>query len=98
MCIIEEEVKKRIQNLPRPVDIKILVTLSCSMCPDLVVAAQHLAALSDKITTEVYDISHFESLRKEYNVMSVPCMVINDEHVLFGKKNMQQVLEIIETI
>lgn len=96
--VIEEEVKKRTHNSPRPVDIKILVTLSCSMCPDLVVAAQHLAALSDKITTEVYDISHFESLRKEYNVMSVPCMVINDEHVLFGKKNMQQVLEIIETI
>lgn len=95
---IEEETKKQIKNLEKSVDIKILVTLSCSMCPDLVVAAQHLAALSDKITTEVYDISHFESLRKKYNVMSVPCMVINDEHVLFGKKNMQQVLAYIEGI
>ena len=95
---IEEETKKQIKNLEKSVDIKILVTLSCSMCPDLVVAAQHLAALSDKITTEVYDISHFESLRKKYNVMSVPCMVINDEHVLFGKKNMQQVLDYIEAI
>lgn len=93
---IEEDVKKRVQDLKHPVDIKILVTLSCSMCPDLVVAAQHLAAISDMITTEVYDVRHFESLGKEYNVMSVPCMVINDEHVLFGKKNMQQVLEIIE--
>lgn len=93
---IEEDVKKRVQDLKHPVDIKILVTLSCSMCPDLVVAAQHLAAISDMITTEVYDVRHFESLGKEYNVMSVPCMVINDEHVLFGKKTMQQVLEIIE--
>ena len=89
-------VKKRIQDLKHPVDIKILVTLSCSMCPDLVIAAQHLAAISDKITTEVYDVRHFESLGKEYNVMSVPCMVINDEHVLFGKKNILQVLEHIE--
>ena len=93
---VEEEVKKRVQALKKPVNIKILVTLSCSMCPDLVVAAQHLAAISDKITTEVYDVLHFERLGKEYNVMSVPCMVINDEHVLFGKKNMQQVLEYIE--
>lgn len=95
---VEEDVKKRVQALKKPVNIKILVTLSCSMCPDLVVAAQHLAAISDKITTEVYDVLHFESLGKKYNVMSVPCMVINDEHVLFGKKNMQQVLEHIETI
>jgi thioredoxin reductase (NADPH) len=93
---MDEGVKKRIQDLKHPVDIKILVTLSCSMCPDLVIAAQHLAAISDKITTEVYDVRHFESLGKKYNVMSVPCMVINDEHVLFGKKNMLQVLEHIE--
>ena len=96
--LIEEEVKKRIQKIQKTVDIKILVTLSCSMCPDLVVAAQHLAAVSDKITTEVFDVRHFESLGRKYNVMSVPCMVINDEHVFFGKKNMQQVLAYIEEI
>ena len=96
--LIEEEVKKRIQKIQKTVDIKILVTLSCSMCPDLVVAAQHLAAVSDNITTEVFDVRHFESLGRKYNVMSVPCMVINDEHVFFGKKNMQQVLAYIEEI
>jgi thioredoxin reductase (NADPH) len=66
------------------------------MCPDLVVAAQHMAAISDKITTEVYDILHFEALKDKYNVMSVPCMVINDEQVHFGKKNMQQIIELLE--
>ena len=96
--MIDEGLKERIQKLKQPLDIKILVTLSCSMCPDLVVATQHLAAVNDKITTEVYDIHHFESLRKEYNVMSVPCMVINDEHVSFGKKNMLEVIEYIESI
>ena len=95
---IEEGIKKRIQGLDKPVDIKMLVTLSCSMCPDLVVATQHMAAVGDKITTEVYDILHFESLKNKYNVMSVPCMVINNEHVYFGKKNMQQVLELLESI
>ena len=95
---LEESVKERIQGLSRPIDIKILVTLSCSMCPDLVVAAQHIAAVGEKITTEVYDILHFESLKNKYNVMSVPCMVINNENVYFGKKNMQQVLELLESI
>lgn len=95
---LDDESRKRIQAVDKAVDIKILVTLSCSMCPDLVIAAQHMAAVGDKITTEIYDILHFDALRNKYKVMSVPCMVIDDEHVYFGKKNMQQVLEIVEDI
>ena len=93
---IDEGTRKRVEALKHPIDIMILVTLSCSMCPDLVIAAQHLAAISDKITTEIYDLRHFESLGKQYRVMSVPCMVINHEQVLFGKKNISQVLDYIE--
>ena len=94
---LEEDIRKRIQSYEKPVDIKILVTLSCSMCPDLVVATQHLAAIDNNITAEVYDINHFEALRNKYKVMSVPCMVIDDEHVSFGKKNMQQIMEFIDS-
>ncbi len=93
---MDEGIRKRIEGIKARINIKILVTLSCTMCPDLVVAAFHMAAVSDNVTVEVYDISHYENLRNKYKVMSVPCMVINDEHVYFGKKNMQQLLEIIE--
>ena len=65
------------------------------MCPDLVIAAQHMAAVGENINAEVYDIQHNESLKNKYNVMSVPCMVINDEQVHFGKKNMQQIFELL---
>ena len=74
---------------------KILVTLSCGMCPDLVQAAQHIAAENPNVSAEVYDIRHFGELQRRYRVMSVPCLVINDEQVSFGRKNMQQVLELI---
>ena len=95
---MDGEIRRRIENIRDQVDIKILVSLSCTMCPDLVIAAQHMAAVGEHITTEVYDIHHYESLKNKYKVMSVPCMVINDEHVYFGKKNMQQILEIAEDI
>lgn len=95
---MEVDIRKRIQSIEKPIEIKILVTLSCTMCPELVVAAQHIAAVGNNIRTEIYDAMHFPSLSKQYNVMSVPCMVINQEHVFFGKKNMQQVLEILEEI
>ena len=95
---MDEDIRKRIKNIRNQVDIKILVSLSCTMCPDLVIAAQHMAAVGTHIIAEVYDIHHYESLKNKYKVMSVPCMVINDEHVYFGKKSMQQILEIAEDI
>ncbi|MBR4983449.1 MAG: thioredoxin family protein, partial [Lachnospiraceae bacterium] len=95
---MDEIIRKRIKGIEKQVDIKILVSLSCTMCPDLVIATQHMAAIGEHITTEVYDIHHYESLKNKYKVMSVPCMVINDKHVYFGKKNIQQILEIVEEI
>ena len=95
---MDEDIRKRIKNIQNQVDIKILVSLSCTMCPDLVIAAQHMAAVGAYITAEVYDIHHYESLKNKYKVMSVPCMIINDEHVYFGKKNIQQIVEIVEGI
>ena len=74
---------------------RILVTLSCTMCPDLVVAAQRIAAENPNVTAHVYDIRHFENLKNQYNVMSVPCLVINNEKVSFGKKNISQILEVL---
>lgn len=95
---MDEDIRKRIKGIRNQVDIKILVSLSCTMCPDLVIAAQHMATVGEHVTAEVYDIQHYESLRNKYKIMSVPCMVINDEHVYFGKKNIQQILEIIEEL
>jgi len=93
--VLDEDSRRQIDLVKKRVDMKILVTLSCTMCPDLVMAAQRIAAESPHVTAEVYDIHHFEELKKRYHVMSVPCLVINNEQVSFGKKNIQQVLELI---
>ena len=90
---IDEDTKRQIEAITEAVDIKILVTLSCTMCPDLVVATQRIAAENPNVTAQVYDVRHFENLKDQYNVMSVPCLVINEEKVLFGKRNIQQILE-----
>ena len=76
---------------------QVLVSLSCTMCPDLVIAAQRIAAENENITAEVYDLTHFPALREKYNVMSVPCLVINGgEVVTFGKKNISQLVQILK--
>ena len=95
---LDEDIKNRIKNISKNINIKVLVTLSCSMCPDLVIATQHIASISNNVTTEIYDINLFENYKNRYNVMSVPCMIINDDKVYFGKKNISQVLNIIEEL
>ena len=92
---IGNDATQKIAAITNTVNMKILVTLSCTMCPDLVVAAQRIAAENPHITAHVYDIRHFESLKERYNVMSVPCLVINDDNISFGKKNMEQILQLI---
>ena len=92
---IDDEVRTKIQAIDHDVHMKILVSLSCTMCPDLVVAAQKIAAMNHFVTTDVYDLNHFSALKEKYNVMSVPCLIINNDQVFFGKKNLQQLLELL---
>ena len=57
---------------------------------------QRIAAENPNITAQVYDLNHFPDLRDKYQVMSVPCLVVNGgEQVTFGKKNIQQLLEFL---
>ena len=90
---LDDATRARIRGIDRKVGMKVLVSLSCTMCPELVAAAQQIAALNPQVTADVYDINHFGALKERYNVMSVPCLVIDDDRVTFGKKGVQQLLD-----
>ncbi len=87
-----------IKAIDKKIHIDIAATLSCTNCPELVMAAERIALENENITLDIYDLSQFEDLKAKHNIMSVPCMIINDTHVHFGKKNLLGVLEIIKTI
>ena len=91
---IDDDTANSIKAIDKNTDMKILVALSCTMCPELVTAAQKIAAENNFVTAEVYDINHFAELKDKYNVMSVPCLVVGDK-VTFGKKNIRQLLELM---
>ena len=93
---LDEESRTAIQAIQKPVEFQVLVSLSCTMCPERVTAAQRLAAEHPNITAPGYDLNHFPDLRERYQVMSVPCLVVNGgEQVSFGKKNVRQLLELL---
>ena len=73
--------------------LQIFVSLSCTMCPEVVQASQRIAMLNPDIQVSIYDLSHFPQYKEQYHIMSVPCMVIDQKKVLFGKKNLEQMIE-----
>ena len=90
---IENEVLENIHKINKPLSLKVIVSLSCTMCPELVTAAQKIAAQNPNVSAEVYDLNHFPHLKEKYQVMSVPCMVADDNRITFGKKNIRQILD-----
>ena len=98
---IADEDRAAIAAIHEPVAFKVIVGLSCTMCPEVVLACQRIAADNPLVTADVYDINHFSDLKSRYNVMSVPCLVIGrpesdaPEQVTFGKKSLSQILALV---
>lgn len=92
---IEADILQAIKSINSPIKFKILVSLSCTMCPELVMAAQHIALQNPLVHAEAYDLNHFPELKNQYKIMSVPCLVVNDQKVYFGKKNIRQLVDLV---
>ncbi len=93
---IDDAVKETVAKINTPIDIKVMVSLSCTMCPEVVMGTQRLAVESDYISAEMFDIQHFPEIKQKYKIMSVPCMVINDKDVYFGKKNIADIASLLK--
>lgn len=94
-----DDLIERAKSIASPLNIMILVSLTCTMCPETVLASQRLASLNPAVRAEAYDVSHFPELKDQYGAMSVPCIVITradgTQRVEFGKKSIPQMLELV---
>ena len=96
---LDDDLIERARSITDPLGIMILVSLTCTMCPETVLASQRIASLNPAVRAEAYDVAHFPELRDQYGAMSVPCIVITradgTQRVEFGKKSIPQMLELI---
>lgn len=94
-----DDLIERAKSITDPLSIMILVSLTCTMCPETVLASQRIASLNPAVRAEAYDVAHFPDLRDHYGAMSVPCIVITyadgTQRVEFGKKSIPQMLELV---
>lgn len=69
---LDDDLKARAEAIDTPIDVMILVSLTCTMCPETVLAAQRIASLNPNVRAEAYDVAHFPELKDQYGAMSVP--------------------------
>ncbi|WP_074016476.1 FAD-dependent oxidoreductase [Fusobacterium massiliense] len=93
--VSSEEALEKIKNINKPVNIKIGISLACTKCPKTVQATQRIATLNKNVEMEMINIFTFQDFKNRYDIMSVPAIIIDDQHVYFGEKNVEDMLEII---
>jgi glutaredoxin-like protein len=93
-----DALRKRIDGIKSPVDIKVFVTLGCPHCPGAVAKAHKLALENKNIKAEMIEAQTFSELSDKYNVSGVPKIVINEEHDIVGNQPLEKFLETIENM
>ncbi|MFA5577392.1 MAG: thioredoxin family protein, partial [Tissierellaceae bacterium] len=93
---LSKELEDRISKVDKPVNIKVFVTLSCPHCPGAVEKAHLLALENSNISAEMVEAQTFFDLSDQFNVSSVPKIVINDEFEFVGNQPLEVFMDNIE--
>ncbi|MDB1947469.1 thioredoxin-disulfide reductase [Clostridium tertium] len=83
-------------SLDKKTNIKVAVSLSCHVCPEVVTAAQRIAIENPNIETEMLDLSNFKDIKDKHKIMSVPALIINDSKVYFGGKKLEDIVQLLK--
>ncbi|WP_297714610.1 FAD-dependent oxidoreductase [Clostridium sp.] len=93
---ISEDTLNNIKKIDKDINIKVCVSLSCHLCPDVVVSSQRIAIENEKVEAEMIDISNFKEIKDKFKVMSVPAIIVNDEKIYFGAKKIDEIISLIK--
>ena len=93
---ISNEILEDIKKIDKNTNIKVCVSLSCHLCPDVVVGSQRIAVENKNVEVEMIDLSNFKEIKDKFKVMSVPAIIINDEKVYFGAKKIDEIVKLIK--
>lgn len=83
---VPEKLRKQVDRISKPVNIKVFVTLGCPHCAGAVQTAHKLALMNPNIDAEMVEAETFGDLSDKFNVSSVPKIVINDTYEFVGNQ------------
>lgn len=93
---LPDTIEERLSKVNKPINIKVFVTLACPHCPGAVEKAHKLALENENIQADMIEAQTFYDLSEEFNVSSVPKIVINDKYEFVGNQPLEVFLDEIE--
>lgn len=89
---LEDRTLSFLEELDKPIDLKVFITISCGWCPPTVLKCYNFTLANPNIRTTVIDCFSFPELANRYNVITVPKIVINDKVELVGYRSENEIL------
>ena len=81
---------KDIQKIRRPLNLQVCVSLACTHCSQLVMAAQRIAWENELVTAHMIDANLYPDLVARKNIQRVPMTIINNQDAFPGGKTMAE--------
>lgn len=92
---ISNESTELLKTITKKTVIDVVVSLSCTKCPNLVIALSEILSHNKNIELNIHDIAYAPQLRDKYKIMSVPCTIIDGTSVVFGQKDTDELVKIL---
>lgn len=81
---LQDATKEALRQITKPVHFQVFVTPTCPYCPRAVLTAHKMAMENDLIRADMVEATEFPELSDKYGVMSVPRIIINEDHYFEG--------------
>lgn len=92
----DEAMQKRIEGITGPVELFTFVSLTCSICPDVVQALNVITLLNPGISNKVIDGAVAPQMIKDYNINGVPTVYANGELFHVGQATLGELVGKLE--
>jgi len=88
-----ENVIRENLNKINPTVIKVLITDYCAYCSTVIsICSQFALASEGKLSTTIIDIMAFPDISDQYNVTTVPTLIVNEDKKLIGDITAEELL------
>ncbi|MEO0071911.1 MAG: thioredoxin family protein [candidate division WOR-3 bacterium] len=95
---LKETTKQTLQELTKPINIKVFVTPTCPYCPAAVIMAHRFALAAELVSSAMIEATEFPHLSNKYRVYAVPKTVINETKEFVGALSEEEFLSTLTSI
>jgi thiol-disulfide isomerase/thioredoxin len=90
---LADHIQGKLHLLDHPCRLMLFIALQCPHCPDMVRTLIPLAAHAKKVFLHIIDGSLFPEEARKYEVLSAPCLILNQDFRWTGQTSLKEILD-----